>query len=754
MAINRRSLLQATGAIAGVAAAGVLPWPFRKLSGAEAAELTTYAGGTWVPSCCNMCGGQCGVLAYVENGAVRKVEPNGANPNNVANVSADFAAATAAGDIGRLCCKGNSPLRSLYDPDRLRTPLKRVGPRGSGQFVAITWGEAIAAAAAGLYRAKQRYGARSIVWFGEDHSFTHPQGELMDALGSPNYSNHANLCDTARKAHYKSTIGVERPLADLQNADFLLVFGWNFLSAIKWVHLPAIFTRGREKAGFKFVYVDPVFNTTASKADTWIAPKPGTDGALALALCKGIIDLGQYDTSFVAAYTLGFDEFKKYLDGTGYDAVAKTSAWASGITGIPAAAIDQLATELGAAYAANKKICIDAWSGPGHHTNATQGGRAINALNLLLGMVDKSGTMLVPLKSSPPKRAKPSGWPAKDGWRPDGRDDVTIPATNPDGTSNPVNGAVAKKFSHPHGSGIYVEMRERMLAQKDFVGNPYPISAAVFVFQNWLMSVPNTQRNIDAINKMEFVLAVDTHLSETAMMADIVVPGSHYLERNDFNANWTTFRSLGLRQKVVSSWIGGLTEAQFFLELGAALGLNGFKTDAGLNDTDDNYVREEWRLFMLNGTSPWDNQMTFDQLKQTGAWVESGARGGTQFEKHLGRPKSTRVRRFTRKSPAASTRLNGDTTWPKTAGTSASRTASPAAPARPRASRSTGCPSASGAGGWWCRRGRPEARPSPTAVTSAWRACTAPTRLASPPARPGATGRTTPRTRRFAPPWA
>jgi thiosulfate reductase/polysulfide reductase chain A len=163
----------------------------------------------------------------------------------------------------------------------------------------------------------------------------------------------------------------------------------------------------------------------------------------------------------------------------------------------------------------------------------------------------------------------------------------------------------------------------------------------VFVFQNWVMSVPNAQRNIDAINKMEFVLSVDTHLSETALMADIVVPGSHYLERNDFNAAWVSFRSLGLRQQVIPSWIGGITETQFFLELGAALGLNGFKTDAGLNDTDENFLKEEWRLFMANGTgstsapAPWATQTTWDQLKQTGVWIETGSKGGTQFNKHL-----------------------------------------------------------------------------------------------------------------------
>lgn len=653
MSIGRRGFLKLTGGAAGAAAAAsVFPWPFRPLSRAEAAELTDYARGRWIPSCCNSCGGQCGVLVYVEDGAVRKIEPHPANPNNVANVNAAaqtvagtaFPAATlydeavAAGDQGRLCGKGNAAVRSLYDPDRLRTPLRRVGPRGSGQFVAISWDDAIREAAAGLLAARQQHGARSIVWFSEDHSFTHVQQDLCDALGTPNYSNHANTCDTARKAHFRSAIGDDRPLADMENADLLLVFGWNFLSAVKWIHLPAIFTRARARnPAFRFVYVDPVFNTTASKADVWLAPRPGTDGALALALCKIVVDAGQYDTAFVAGYTLGFDELRKYLDGDGtYDAVPKTAAWASGITGIPEADVAGLGADVAAAFAAGKRICIDSWSGPGHHTNGTQGGRAIDALMLLLGAVDRPGTALLPLRSGTSRRSKTGlGWPAADGWRLDGRDDVSIPASNADGSANPVSGAVRRKYSHSHGSGIYVESRDCMLAQRDFAGNPYPVKAAVFVFQNFVMSVPNAQKNIDAIGKMDFVLCVDTHLSETALLADIVVPGSHWLERFDLNAHWVSFRALGIRQPAVPSWIGGMSETQLCLELGAAMGLGGFKTTPGKDDTEEGYLRQEWERFVAPA-SGWQNRMTWDELKQGGVWIEplSSPKGGTQWLKY------------------------------------------------------------------------------------------------------------------------
>lgn len=647
--ISRRDVMRWTGATAGLGLLGnLLPSPFRALGVAEAAEIADYSRGAWVPSGCNMCGGQCGIRVFVQDGKVRKIEPHPTNPNNIANVSTNYDAAVAAGEHSRLCCKGNSGIQSLYDPDRLRTPLRRIGPRGSGQFEPISWEDAIAETAARLHSIRARYGARSLVWFGEDHSFTHPQQDFCDAFGTPNYSNHSNLCDTSRKSHFLASIGHDRPLPDMENADLLLVFGWNFLSAIKWIHLAAIFTRARNRATpVEFIYVDPVFNTTASKADQWVPLKPGTDGALALALCKILVDGNTYDAAWNAQYTLGLNEFIKYLNGDGtYDSVPKTAAWASGITGIPASDITALGNRLGAAFTANKRVCIDVWSGPGHHTNATQGARAIDALMLLLGAVEKPGTLLIPNRAGPGRRSATGfGWPSKDGWRADGRDDVTInQATSSNRALVDVNGVsyaagatipsgtrFHRKYAQSHASGIYVEMREVMATQRDFLGIPYPVKAAGIVFQNLLMSTPNVERTMEALNQMEFVFCIDTHLSETALWADIVFPGSNYLERNDFNANWVTFYSVGMRQQVVPSWINGRTESQLLLDLGAAMNFGGFKT-APENSTDIAFLEEEWVRYVA--PSNVGNKMTFAQLLASGSWIETGARGGTQYDKY------------------------------------------------------------------------------------------------------------------------
>jgi len=133
--LDRRQFIKWTGIGAGgLALSTILPFSLRRISRAEAATFTGYVSGSWTRSCCNMCGGQCGVDVYVEGGRVRKIEPPGGqaaavlSPNNVANVSTNYVTnVTVGGDIGRLCCKGNAALASIYDPDRLTTPMLRVG---------------------------------------------------------------------------------------------------------------------------------------------------------------------------------------------------------------------------------------------------------------------------------------------------------------------------------------------------------------------------------------------------------------------------------------------------------------------------------------------------------------------------------------------------------------------------------------------------------------------------------------------------
>lgn len=577
--LTRRSLLQWGATLGGLAAIGDFPFGrFAPISPARAADYSK--AGEWIYTCCNMCGGQSGIRVLIQDGVAKKIEPSDFNPINLDPTFDGFSAEKARG--GRICSKGNAGLKTLYDPDRLKTPMKRIGARGEGKWQPITWEQAIDEVAKGLQQIKERYGARAVAWFSEDHSFTHIQQDFCKAYGTPNYHNHSNLCDVARKAAYLLTMGDERPLADYGNAKYILLFGFTPLSATKWIYLPQVINKARNN-GAKLVVVDPIYTQTAAKADEWVPIRPGTDGAMALSMAHVIIKEKLYDREFVRDWTVGFEEYAKFV-------ADKTPEWAAKITTVPAAAIRRLAREV----ARVKPACIDHWTGIGKQTNGTQNGRAIALLATLTGNWEKPGTLCSPTgKTGGKRRAALPDWKVEEKVRIDGR-----------GTNYP--------FAHE--SGVYVEAREAMLS-----GQPYPVKGAVFVFQNWVMALANWKKNVEAMRKMEFILTVDTHMSETAEESDIVVPGSVYLERYDINSNWTMMPSTGLRQPVVKSWIGGMTEADFFIAVARKMGFKGFEKLA------EELLDEELRNSGM--------KMSLDEFRKQPGVVWTG--GKERYNKHM-----------------------------------------------------------------------------------------------------------------------
>lgn len=600
--LTRRSFLKWTSALAGVAISNGIIWDeklglFREAS----AQEKHLKEGEWLYTNCNMCGGQSGIKVKVVNGRAVKIEGM-ANPNNVANISTNYEKAMSEliplyndkDAASRICAKGNAGLRTLYDPDRLKTPMVRVGERGSGKWKAVSWDEAIDQVANNLQRIKDKYGAESLVWFSEDHSFTHVQQDFCKMYGTPNYHNHANLCDVARKASFKLVMGNERPLADFEDTSYALVFGWNLLAATKWIHLPGIWNRGRAK-GAKMVYVDPFFSQTAAKADEWVPIRPGADGAMALAIGHVLIKKNLVNKAFIDEWCVGFDEYAKYVSD-------KTPRWAEKITSVPANTIERIAAEMGERASTGKPVCIDVWSGPGHHTNATLGGYAITVLPALLGMIDKPGTMMEPSKIGSQHHAI----------------DIDLPSLK-----KPRVDARGTKYILGHGSGIYIETRDAVLREKTYHPDAGIPRAGVFVFQNFIMAVPNTQKNIEFLKKLEYVVVNDIYMSETAELGDIVIPGSTYLERYDFNSYWVTWPVLGLRKPVVKSVINGMTENEFWMAVIKKMGLRDKKGYSPADLSYDEYYSDEYR------PTPYAREQDWETYKKTTLAMS----GKTEYEK-------------------------------------------------------------------------------------------------------------------------
>lgn len=616
--IGRRRFFKITGGAAAAGAVGAAV-ATRASFGSEEHELATNAAaavrwgreaGEWIPSCCNMCGGQCGIMVHVVDGVVEKIEPNDWNPNNYANVSSDFfdgySEELGARDGARICAKGNAGIVALYDPDRVRMPLRRTNPDktpgADPRWEEISWDVALDEIATKLGALRDAGEAHKLLWISEDHSFTHPQQDFCALYGTPNYSNHSNLCDVARKASFRAVMGDDRPLADFIDSRYILLFGWNPTSAIKWMYLPRVITQAVER-GARLVVVDPYLSDTAAKAQEWVPIRPGTDGALALAMAHVIVRDRLYDAGFVGNWTSGFDEFAAYV-------ADKTPGWAEKVTSVPARNIERLAREL----ATTRPALVDVWSGPGQQSNGVQGGRGIALLNALVGSLDQPGGMIIPdRKGNAYAAAKPGAEAAKSLKQP--RFDQL------------------ERYPLGHSSGVYTQTFTNLAEGK----GPYDARMMVCVFQNPVMSVPGRQTVERALAKLDTLVVVDTMLSETAMLADYVLPGTTYLERYDLNTHWVTWSVVALRQPVVKPIFGQPAEYETVAALGRRLGLRDaagkefFRVGAvsGAPVEDFTAWYEEFLSKELVGGGP---AMTLDTLKELpgAVWVD---KKGTQFAK-------------------------------------------------------------------------------------------------------------------------
>jgi thiosulfate reductase/polysulfide reductase chain A len=170
--------------------------------------------------------------------------------------------------------------------------------------------------------------------------------------------------------------------------------------------------------------------------------------------------------------------------------------------------------------------------------------------------VDKPGTLVLPGRKGP-KFAVPAA-----------------PSPLPPRVDLPLSADGNPKYPFPHSSGVYVEAREAMLT-----GEPYQPRAAVFVMQNFAFSVPNTAKSLEALDALELIVSVDTHMSETALMADYVIPGTTYLERYELLPQWVTFPVVALRQPVVPPLFGQKPEYEFVKDLALELGHNVYPFD-------------------------------------------------------------------------------------------------------------------------------------------------------------------------------
>ena len=368
--LDRRTFLKLTGA---TAAAGVL----YKVGLVGLESLASSDEQPSGPSSdrrilgiCRLCAGGCGLSARVVDGRVVKLDGNPFHPSNQ----------------GKLCPKGQAGLQALYDPDRIKEPMRRV----EGGWQQISWEEALGEVAGALQTLRDSGHPERMVFLHDGKRG--PTGDLIArfcrAFGSPNdVRAPRHSADGTPLAHLLTQGWNEHGAYDWENTDYLLCFGGAFLEAwqplVRQLRAYARLRRGRPGRRAKIVQIESRASVTATKADEWLPLNPGTEGALALAIAHVIVRDEVYDAEFVAEHTFGFEDFRALVMRD------YAPAHVAGITGVSAETIERVARE----FAAAGRAAVAAGDASGY-TNSLYSQWAIHALNALVGSIESPGGVM------------------------------------------------------------------------------------------------------------------------------------------------------------------------------------------------------------------------------------------------------------------------------------------------------------------------------------------------------------------------
>ncbi len=455
---------------------------------------------TAVGGICEMCFWRCQLVGKVRDGRLVKLE---GNPKSIDNGTA-------------ICARGNAGIKLLYDPDRLKYPLKNVGKRGAPKWKRISWEEALNECASKLKGIVDKYGPHGLAMFPHGASAKYPMHFFEKTVGTPNVSEASFFqCRGIRDTAYVATIGTAPgENVDMPNAKVIMLLGGHFGENVHVSHLKR-YLKGLEN-GAKLIVVDPRFSASAGKADIWVKIKPGTDTAFLLAIMNYLIQNDKYDKKFVEEHGEGFETMAKGI-----------SEWtlekAAAICDVPASQIKEVA-DLLAANAPNVSIH------PGRHVswygNDFQRERSLACLTGVLGAYGVKGGFV-----------KPKG--------PKGFGKVSWPHGEHEGENLK---EIAEKYPFaPPGTPTEL-IRDAALS-----GDPYPIKGCVIWGQNPIQTIPNQQRTIRMLKQMDFVMCVDVMPTDITMFADILLPECSYLERYDYIKKGTQWNFADKHQQYVSA---------------------------------------------------------------------------------------------------------------------------------------------------------------------------------------------------------
>ena len=490
---------------------------------------------------CYDCGGRCLHKVHVRDGVAIRVETDDAEEPQL-----------------RSCARGRAYRQQVYSPDRLRFPLKRTGPRGSGQFERVSWEEALDTVASELLRIKETYGPKSILVVtlsgsaGSLHTGPMTVCWLLSSFGgyTPFWGDASaeGAIFAARATYGTLTNGNTRD--DLVNSRLILLWGVNPATSIFSTNTRYYLLKARE-AGARVVVIDPRYSDTAATfADRWIPAKPGTDTAVMAAMAYVMITENLHDQRFLDKYTLGFEKFKDYVMGI-EDGVAKTPTWAEAKSGVPADTIVWLARQ----YATNKPAALIPGYAPGRTAYGEQYHRMAAVLASMTGNVGIHGggaacferPLVGPMVPPPFSKLFEGGtYEAR-------LKQLDVPR---------------RLRSRPHAMCLW-----DCILKGTAGGYPIDLKMAYIAFANPLNQFPNINKGVEALKKLEFIVVHEQFMTATARFADIVLPVTTVWERNDFSRPWTGGSYFLYMNKVIEPLLDVRSDRDICRDLASRLGI-------------------------------------------------------------------------------------------------------------------------------------------------------------------------------------
>lgn len=495
-----------------------------------------------IPTVCGACHNCCSIKVVLRNGRIDKIKGMPEDPRTK----------------GTICSKALAGKQYVYDPNRLKYPVKRVGKRGENKWQRITWDEALEEIAQKFNQIKKENGPRAVGFFKGQAplwSFNFWMYErLAHALGTE-VGMGGSECFVPRLIGEAMTYGGMPLYPDYEHANMIVCWGRQpAFSGATLMH--SIFDA--KDRGAKLVVIDPLRFHMAAKADQFIRIEPGTDLALALAILYVIVEEDLWDHDFVNNYTNdpGLEKLRAHLYGGNKNQIAYTPYWAEKITGVPAETIRKFARDL----ANTKGVCILCGHGLEGRVNVTQTSRAIAIIRLVTGNLDAPGgdlfTNMSP-KLNPKFTLNHLVFP--ESQDPPYVELLSVPQYNPPGCNYPL---------------LY--MLHGLLPTPDVMNqiDEGKIKAAIMMGANPLVMLPNAKKTKEILNKLDFIVVIDPYINETAkQLADIVLPAASYLERTEPEwFKWDRwYPYVRLRRKVVT--VGeALPDWQICVKLGQKLG--------------------------------------------------------------------------------------------------------------------------------------------------------------------------------------